>query len=168
MFQNGQIYVGPDVCAYDRNKMLAGQAATQVCFQQTAAVDPMLASDLDGTTPPPVGSPNYVVTMGANPNVLDLYKFHVDFATPANSTFTGPTHVSVAAFSVLCNGGTCVQQPSTTQRLDSLADRLMHRFAYRNFGSHESLVVSHPEPERYSCSGTAEHVRSRCHLSLDA
>ena len=102
MFQNGQTYVGPDVCAYDRSKMLLGQSATQVCFQQTAAVDPMLAADMDGTTPPPAGSPNYVVTMGTN--TLDLYKFHVDFVTPANSTFTGPTHISVAAFTPLCNG----------------------------------------------------------------
>src|SRR5262249_30734961 len=43
----------------------------------------------------------------------------------------------------LCNGGTCVVQPGTTGRLDSLADRLMYRLAYRNFGSHESLVVNH-------------------------
>jgi len=34
-------------------------------------------------------------------------------------------------------------QPSTTQQLDSLADRLMYRLAYLNFGTHESLVVSH-------------------------
>src|SRR5213079_2251687 len=31
----------------------------------------------------------------------------------------------------------------TTQKLDSLADRLMYRLAYRNFGDHESLVVDH-------------------------
>ena len=143
MFQNGQTYVGPDTCAYDRNRMLAGLSATQQCFQQPPSVDPMLPGDLDGTTPPPTGSPNYQLTMGQSANTLDLYKFHVDWVTPANSTFTGPTHLSVAAFTALCGGGTCVPQPSTTQRLDSLADRLMFRLAYRNFGSHESLVVSH-------------------------
>src|SRR5207237_428625 len=31
----------------------------------------------------------------------------------------------------------------TTQQLDSLADRVMYRLAYRNFGDHESLVVTH-------------------------
>src|SRR5207248_2600918 len=31
----------------------------------------------------------------------------------------------------------------TTQELDSLADRLMYRLAYRNFGDHESLVLNH-------------------------
>jgi hypothetical protein len=76
-------------------------------------------------------------------NNLNLFKFHVDFATPSNSTFTGPTVIPVAAFTPLCNGGTCVSQPGTTQKLDSLADRLMYRLAYRNFGTHESLVVNH-------------------------
>jgi len=59
----------------------------------------------------------------------------VDFATPSNSTFTGPTVIPVTAFAALCNGGTCVTQPGTTNKLDSLADRLMYRLAYRNFGS---------------------------------
>ena len=35
-------------------------------------------------------------------------------------------------------------QPSTTQKLDSLADRLMYRLAYRHFDDgHEALVVNH-------------------------
>ena len=141
MFQNGQTFIGADACAYDRNKMLAGQTATQVCFQQGASVGGLLPADLDGTTPPPAGSPNYMLYFGSN--TLNLFKFHVDFATPSNSTFTGPTVINVAPFSPLCGGGTCVVQPSTTQRLDSLADRLMYRLAYRNFGTHESLVVNH-------------------------
>jgi len=141
MFAGGTTFVGADACAYDRNAMLAGSAATQVCFQQGTAVGGLLPSDLDGTTPPPAGSPNYMLYFGTNN--LNLFKFHVDFTTPANSTFTGPTVVNVAAFSPLCGGGTCVPQPSASQQLDSLADRLMYRLAYRNFGTHESLVVNH-------------------------
>jgi hypothetical protein len=138
---NGNTFVGSDACAYNRTAMLAGQAAAQVCFQQSSSVGGLLPSDLDGTTPPAAGSPNYMVYFGTNN--LNLFKFHVDFATPSNSTFTGPSVISVAAFTPLCNGGTCVVQPSTTQRLDSLADRLMYRLAYRNMGSHESLVTNH-------------------------
>src|SRR5262249_32518495 len=49
----------------------------------------------------------------------------------------------VASFSAACSGGgTCIPQPGMTQKLDSLADRLMYRLAYRNFGDHESLVVN--------------------------
>jgi hypothetical protein len=141
MFAGGTTFVGADACAYDRSAMLAGSAATQVCFQQGTSVGGLLPSDLDGATAPPAGSPNYMVYFGTNN--LNLFKFHVDFTTPANSTFTGPTVINVAAFSPLCGGGTCVPQPSTTQQLDSLADRLMYRLAYRNFGTHESLVVNH-------------------------
>ncbi len=138
---NGNTFVGADACAYNRTAMLADSAATQVCFQQGSSVGGLLPSDIDGTTAPPSGSPNYMVYFGTNN--LNLFKFHVDFNTPANSTFTGPTVIPVAAFSPLCSGGTCVPQPGTTQQLDSLADRLMYRLAYRNFGTHESLVVNH-------------------------
>lgn len=138
---NGNNFVGADACAYNRAAMLTGGAATQVCFQQTSSVGGLLPADLDGSTPPPAGSPNYMLYYGTNK--LNLYKFHVDFATPSNSTFTGPTVISVASFTPLCGGGTCVAQPGTTNQLDSLADRLMYRLAYRNFGTHESLVVNH-------------------------
>jgi hypothetical protein len=138
---NGNTFVGADACAYNRTAMLNGQAATQVCFQQSSAVGGLLPSDLDGLTAPPAGSPNYMIYFSTNS--LKLYKFHVDFNTPSNSTFTGPTTISVAAFTPLCSGGTCVPQPGTTNTLDSLADRLMYRLAYRNFGNHESLVVNH-------------------------
>jgi len=138
---NGNTFVGADACAYNRTAMLAGSAATQVCFQQGSSVGGLLPSDIDGTTAPPAGSPNYLVYFGTNN--LNLFKFHVDFNTPSNSTFTGPTVIPVAAFSPLCGGGTCVPQAGTTQQLDSLADRLMYRLAYRNFGTHESLVVNH-------------------------
>jgi hypothetical protein len=141
MFKNGTTFSGPEVCAYNRAKMLAGQAATQQCFQLGTQYGGLLPSDLDGSTAPPAGSPNYVVGFGTNS--LQLWKFHVDWTTTTNTTLTGPTTISVAAFSPACGGGTCIPQSGTTQQLDSLADRLMYRLAYRNFGDHESLVVNH-------------------------
>lgn len=142
---NGNIPSG-NLCAYDRTSMLAGNAATQQCFQLSTAYTGVLPSDLDGSTLPPVGSPNYLINFGASK--LNLWKFHVDWTTPGNSTLTGPTAISVSSFSAACSGtgggkGTCVSQPGTTQKLDSLADRMMFRLAYRNFGDHESLVASH-------------------------
>jgi hypothetical protein len=140
MFRNGTTFAGPEVCAYDRAKMLLGQAATQQCFTLASTFGALLPSDLDSATAPPPGSPNYVVSFDTN--VLQLWKFHVDWTTPASSTFTGPATIPVAAFSPACAGGTCIPQSGTTQRLDSLADRLMYRLAYRNFGDHESLLVN--------------------------
>src|SRR5207248_814649 len=89
------------------------------------------------------GSPSYVLALGAGANTLAAWKFHVDWAIPANTTLTGPTTLATAAYSEACGGGTCIRQSGTTQRLDSLGDRLMYRLAYRNFGDHEALVASH-------------------------
>ena len=142
IFNNGTSFAGSKVCAYDRTKMLGGLAATQQCFQLSTSFGGLLPSDLDGpANPPPAGSPNFFLNFGTNS--LNLWKFHVDWATPANTTLTGPTNIPVAAFSAACNGGTCIPQSGTTQKLDSLADRLMYRLAYRNFGDHEALVVNH-------------------------
>ena len=140
MFQ-GNFFAGSQLCAYDRASMLAGVQATQQCFQLSSSFGGVLPSDLDGSTPPPAGAPNFMLNFGTNS--LNLWKFHVDWAHSANSTLTGPTNMPVAAFSEACGGGTCIPQSGTRQQLDSLGDRLMYRLAYRNFGDHEALVVNH-------------------------
>ncbi|MEP6913294.1 MAG: fibronectin type III domain-containing protein, partial [bacterium] len=141
MFAFGAFFQGAQACAYDRSKMLIGAAATSVCFQLSSSFGGLLPSDLDGATAPPSGSPNFFVNFGTDS--LNLWKFAPNFASPSSSTFTGPTNIPVAAFSEACGGGTCIPQSETTQQLDSLADRLMYRLAYRNFGDHEALVVNH-------------------------
>jgi len=138
---SGSSFVGARVCALDRAAMLSGAAATAQCFQLSAAYDSFLPADLDGGTPPPAGAPNYLLNLAVNS--VNLWKFHVDWTVPTNSTFTGPINLAVAPFTEACNGGVCVPQTGTTQQLDSLADRLMYRFAYRNFGDHEALLATH-------------------------
>jgi hypothetical protein len=143
---NGNTFVGPRACAFDRAKMLTGAAATQQCFQLASNFSTILPSDLDGATAPPTGSPNFFTSFGTNS--LLLWAFHSDFVTPANATFTGPTTIPVAAFTPACGAtGVCIPQSGVTQKLDSLSDRLMFRLAYRNFPNatppHESLVVNH-------------------------
>jgi hypothetical protein len=142
IFNNGTTFAGAKACAYDRANMLIGAAATQVCFNTSIPYGGLLPSDLDGSRLPPAGSPNYLVATNTSAS-LASWKFHVDFTTPANSTFIGPTSLPVAPYAIACGGGTCIPQAGTTQRLDSLADRLMYRLAYRNFGDHESLIVNH-------------------------
>jgi hypothetical protein len=142
IFNNGSTYAGPKACVLDRTQMLAGGAATQQCVQLSSSVGPLLPSDLDGSTAPPAGSPNYLLTMGSSSS-LNLYQFHVDWTTPSASSLTGPSAIAVASYTRACGGGTCVPQPGTRQKLDSLADRLMYRLAYRNRGGIETLVVNH-------------------------
>jgi hypothetical protein len=111
------------------------------CFQLSSDFPHLLPSDLDGTTAPPSGSPNYFLNFGTNS--LNLWKFTVDFSNSNNTKVTGPTNIPVAKFTEACGGGICIPQPGSTELLDSLGNRLMYRLAYRNFVGHESLVVNH-------------------------
>jgi hypothetical protein len=138
---NGSNFVGALLCAMDGAEMRAGNTATQQCFQLNPNFGGVLPGDVDGATPPPAGETESFVNFGTNS--LNLWEMHVDFSNSSNTTLTGPTSLSVNAFSEACGGGTCIPQTGTTQQLDSLADRVMYRLAYRNFGSHESLVVNH-------------------------
>ncbi len=144
---NGYNFVGALSCALDRNSMLTGAPASMVCFTINTGTycASMLPSDLDGSTPPPAGSPNYYMSLGLGMNELMLYQFHVDFVTPSNSTFVGPTVIPVTKFSGACqfSNYTCIPQKTSKQLLFSLGDRLMFRLAYRNFGSYESIVATH-------------------------
>ena len=142
-FNGNNSFAGASTWAFDRAKMLVGDpGATAQVAHLSSLYGGLLPSSLDGQMPPPAGSPDYFVSLGTSTSLF-LWKFHVDFANIANSSVTGPTSIPVAGFTELCNGGTCIPQAGTTQRLDSLADRLMYRLAYRNFGDHQSLLVTH-------------------------
>ena len=114
--------------------------------------DGLLPSTLDGQATPPPGSPNYFVgsqdnNAGAPQDALNIYKFHYDPSTPANSTFmltnTLPTTPFNSIFAPCAGGRNCIPQPGTTNRIDFLQrQRPLFRLAYRNFGDHESLVTN--------------------------
>ncbi len=145
-------FLGARACAFQRSVMLVGTAAKAVCFTNANEFS-FLPSDRDGATAPPVGEPNFFIDLFSS-SALHLFRFHVDFTTPSNSRFTGPIAIAVTSFTQACAAtGTCIPQSGTTDQLDSLGDRLMFRSAYRNFGSHESLVVNHAAKTSVAASG---------------
>jgi uncharacterized repeat protein (TIGR01451 family) len=136
-------FIGPQPFALDRDAMLAGDPASFVTFRDPSTFfkpssDAFMPADLDGLTPPPGGAPNPFMSTGTNAT-WPLYRFHVDFATPANSTFAPGGTLTPAAFSPICGGGACVPQLGG-ELLDTLGDRGMFRSAYRKFADHEALV----------------------------
>src|SRR5262245_1982234 len=143
----GTQYLGPQPFAFDRTKMLAGQAATFISpvGPLGGTIDPFLPADLDGSRLPPTGAPNTFVGFpgqATSPNYT-TYHFHVDFVTPANSTFTTFATPAAAGFTALCpSTRACVPENGVTSSnyLDGIGDRLMFRLGYRNFGDHESVV----------------------------
>ena len=145
-------FLGAKACAYQRSAMLAGTTAKAICFTNANEFS-FLPSDLDGATAPAIGEPNFFVDLFST-SALHFFKFHVDFTTPTNSKFTGPIVIAVTSFTQACAvSGTCIPQPGTSDQLDSLGDRLMFRLAYRNFGTHESLVVNHAAKTSVAASG---------------
>ena len=138
-------FVAAKTCALHRAAMLVGAPATQQCFDRPEAWG-LLPADVDGPTPPPAGSPNYVI--GApwdTSGLLTMYRFAVDWDNPAATTFTGPINIAVADLTPACVDvyrNRCVPQPDTDVLLESLGGRTMFRLAYRNYGTHESLVTN--------------------------
>ena len=147
---------------FDRAAMLTGSAATFQRFVISAGGGPreqrILPADWDGVTAPPAGAPNPFLmsvdaqVQGGAVDRLELYNFHVDWATPGNSTFTLDQTLPTDPFSVdigsNCMGNVpasfraCVPQPGTTNKVDDLSNRLMWRLQYRNFGDHQALVTN--------------------------
>ena len=161
-----QTSAGAGAFAFERAKMLAGQPARVVYFDESA-YNPaggqyigQLPTDLDGSTLPPAGSPNLFAeiddastippTDGSDGFVLRLWKFHVDWANPSNSTFGDngqPSYkLPVAPYvrpQCVYGYGDCAPQKGGPQGLDILGDRLMFRMNYRNFGSYASVLLNH-------------------------
>lgn len=157
-------FIGVGAYAINRAEMIAGDPSPQVIsFLATPASaggaynlgDGLLPSDLDGFTPPPAGRPNFFLgamddggLYSAPADALTLWKFEVDFATPGNSSFSLADTIPIAPYDTqfqTCElDRQCIPQPGTENKVDILSyrQRPMHRLAYRNFGSHESLVTN--------------------------
>jgi hypothetical protein len=160
-FLNGATFNGVGVVAFERAAMLAGQDAREVYFHvgdSSGIYGSLLPSDAEGQAlgfNPPAGAPDPFLmfdddAFGFSPtDRLLMWDFHVDWSNPNNSTFGNngaPNRFfETAPFdSNLCNyNRSCIPQPGTSQGLDTLADRLMYRAAYRNFGDHQAIVVDH-------------------------
>src|SRR5256886_187921 len=139
---SGTAFLGPQPFAFDRTKMLAVVPghSFRTAVRGGSNEDVYLPSDLDGSIPPPVGAPASFVEF-PSAGAYRVFHFHVDFVTPANSTFTLFSSPAAAGFTVLCGATrSCVPQLGTTNRVDGIGDRLMFRLAYRNFGDHEAVV----------------------------
>ncbi len=160
-FNSNNNYVGVGVYALKRADMIAGTPNPAIVYKfESRGSNPwrlgdgLLPADLDGQTLPPANTPEFFLgtmddgwSYGAAQDALLLWEFDVDFTTPANSTFTLTNTLPIAAMDTdfPCGGARdCIAQNGTSQKIDiqSYRQRALHRFAYRNFGTHESLVAN--------------------------
>jgi len=150
-------YAGAGVAVFERDKMLYGQPARMVAFGQGGELGSYYSiqpAHLEGPPPPP-GAPNPFLQLlslhlGDAMDGFQFWQFHVDWSDPLSSTFDPNGTVATSAFDgAVCvnSAGTsldrnCVPQTGTSSRLDSISGRAMYRAQYRNFGDHESIVVT--------------------------
>ena len=147
----GTAYLGTQPFAFDRAKMLAGMPATMLTPGTVGSPanneDPLMPADFDGSILPPPGAPNTFVefpdSTGNNANTYRSWHYSVGVPFGTSPTFTQVPSPAAAPFTFLF--ASVPQLPPSTP-LGNLADRLMFRLAYRNFGTpqapDESLVVN--------------------------
>lgn len=160
---------GQGAFVMNRAKMLAGDPTAEMIFFDLTTTFPglsrILPADVDGPAPPP-GTPNYLagitaVEFGDEIDGVRLFEISTDWNDPQSSTIEEIPYpggaLAVAAFDPTFTevSGNCgvsftsrddIEQPAPATcgaRVDSLSNRPMHRLAYRNFGTHESLVFTH-------------------------
>ena len=168
----GSPFAGVGAYAVNRAQLIAGNPAAQVISflappGGTAynVGDGLLPSDLDGSTLPPAGSPNYYIgsmdnggPYSAPQDALTIWKFTANFAVPASSSFVLANTVPIAAYDTIpafCSGRACISQPGTTNKIDHLGyrQRALYRAAYRNFGDHEAIVTNQSVEASATISG---------------
>src|SRR5689334_21904739 len=96
--------------------MLIGAAATFVSpvGPLGSTAPPFLPADIDGNTTPATGSPETFVSYPSGGH-YNVYHFHVDFTTPANSTWSTFSTPTAAGFTSLCpSSRACVPESGVT------------------------------------------------------
>ncbi len=149
---------GVRVYALDRGSMLTGGPANAIGFTVplagVGASYSFVAANFRTGDPPPAGRDEMVLavdspaTGGQTLTQVHARFFHVDFATPSNSTFgVGANHTPNAEITVNpfveawtdAAGFTIVPQSGTSQHLDTLGDKIMTPVVYQNRAGTESL-----------------------------
>jgi hypothetical protein len=138
-FQNVQVW------AFNREQMEAGAASPQAVTASLprtiggVSVFSLLPSNARSVTGlPPAGTPNYFASIWGT-YAIRVWKFHVDWSSPSSSTFSGPTNVPIATFSV----GPGDVPEKDGNNLDTLSYRLMMQNQYTNQNGRESLWLTH-------------------------
>lgn len=135
------VWMGSKMCALQKSAMLVGKSAMMQCKQLPPVNTTILPADLIGKTLPPSSMPEFLLGIRDSTS-LNLWKFSVNWTTPANTTLSS-TQIKVEAFKPGC-AVQCVPQPASTVKLNALGDRLMYPLTYRQISSTTgSLLANH-------------------------
>ena len=134
LFDSSSQLHGAALWAFNRDDLISGGSLHAVVFNLSNDAG-LLPANYSGALPP-AGAPNIFADL--EPTVIHLWRFHVDWANTASSTFSGPVSVPIGPYTMPVS----IPQP-VSQTLDPLSDRLMMQAQYRRIGGTESLWLNH-------------------------
>jgi hypothetical protein len=171
LFLNSTTFNGVKVIALDRGSMLSGGPANAIIFLIPPAglgdSYSLVPANFRTGTAPPAGRDEMLLaidspaTGGVVQTQVKAWKFHVDLATPANSTLgIGADHSPNSLITVdpfidaftTANGFTIVPQQGTANRVQTLGDKIMTPMAYFNQGGTESLWANSTVCQDANCT----------------
>jgi hypothetical protein len=173
LFSTDTIFNGVRVFALNRSAMLNGTGAPNaggIAFSITPAnlgdKYSLVPATFRTGNAPPAGRPEYFMAInssaaaGTTETQVFTWRFHVDFVTPANSTFgVGANHTPNGSTTVngfvdaFTSTSQIVPQTGTAVLLDTLGDKLMTPLVYHNLAGTESLWASHTVNNNQSGTG---------------
>ncbi|HXG85291.1 MAG TPA: FG-GAP-like repeat-containing protein [Pyrinomonadaceae bacterium] len=149
----GSTYLGLGILTQDRPRALVGDPNAAAVYINIGAIDAdtggALPGDIDGFIAPPAGLAQVIGEYQADEtgrpvDGVRMYKWIPNFNNPGNSILTVLGDVALAPFDGREPPRTRLQiEQLEGANLDALADRSMHRFAYRNFGTSENPINSY-------------------------
>ena len=156
LFSSPTTFNGVRVYALDRASMLAGGPTHAIGFTltpaQVADSYSFVAATFRTGSPPPAGRDEFVLAIdspasgGVTLTQVHGRLFHVDFVTPANSTFglgqttcRTPRSQLMGSLTPLQLPPNLVPQQGTATKLDTLGDKIMTPVVYQNRAGTESL-----------------------------
>ncbi len=167
-FSNNTTFNGVRVYALDRNSMVNGGSANAIGFSIFPAdlgdQYSLVPASFRTGDPPPAGQPEWFMdvnssaTAGTVENQVFVRRFHVDFVTPANSTFgVGASHLPDGIITVngfkdafnATNGHLCPNGTATYQSMAGYVGRQTH------------VSPDLPEPQRRRVHLRRSNDRSR-------
>jgi Secretion system C-terminal sorting domain/Fibronectin type III domain len=166
-FANAQSYSGSSVFAFDRAKMLVGNATAtmqKITLGTTSKHFSMSPVCLEGTSLPPAGTGGLIAYMSddawtsstSDVDSIGLFEFKVNFTTPSLTSVVTKSSLAVTAFkSDICTAtrGQCISQSGNTVKVEALHQKIMNQPIYRNFAGYEGIVLSHVVDKGTNISG---------------
>jgi hypothetical protein len=166
-FANAFSYSGSSVWAFDRAAMIAGNAtasAQRFTMGNTSKFFSMCPVLLQGSALPPAGTGGLIAYMQDNAwtssttdlDSVGLYEFLPDFSSPSNTVIRYKASMATGGFiSGICGAtrGRCISQPGSTVALEALHQKVMNQPVYRNFGTHQGIVLTHVVDKGSNISG---------------